>query len=86
MCQNKCTCPTSDARDARSARVVADHSEQGWCLLCNGVILFDDGGALLPSGLAITPPPPSRDDQASISAHKCGPAHRVSLAAARVAV
>jgi hypothetical protein len=27
---------------------VADQPRQGWSLLCNGVILFDDGGELLP--------------------------------------
>jgi hypothetical protein len=27
---------------------VADQPGQGWSLLCNGVILFDDGGELLP--------------------------------------
>jgi hypothetical protein len=26
------------------------HHEQGWCLLCNGVVLFDDGGAIYPDG------------------------------------
>jgi hypothetical protein len=26
---------------------VADQPGQGWSLLCNGVILFDDGGELL---------------------------------------
>jgi len=30
-----------------AARVVASHPEQGWSLLCNGVLLFDDGGELL---------------------------------------
>jgi len=30
--------------------VVAGHPEQGWLLLCNGVVSFDDGGALLPDG------------------------------------
>jgi hypothetical protein len=29
---------------------VADHSEQGWCRLCNGVIVFDDGNYLAPDG------------------------------------
>jgi hypothetical protein len=32
------------------------HPEQGWTLLCNGVILFDDGGLLLPNGAAVAPP------------------------------
>jgi hypothetical protein len=27
--------------------MVADHPDQGWCLLCNGVIAFDGGGELL---------------------------------------
>jgi hypothetical protein len=31
------------------------HHEQGWSLLCNGVILFDDTGELLPDGRAIAP-------------------------------
>ncbi|HET9168311.1 MAG TPA: DUF5999 family protein, partial [Actinospica sp.] len=29
--------------------VLAAHPEQGWSLLCNGVIAFDDLGALLPA-------------------------------------
>jgi len=31
---------------------VADQPGQGWSLLCNGVILFDDGGELPPDGRA----------------------------------
>ena len=38
-----------------AARAVARHPEQGWSLLCNGVVLFDDGGALLPGGRAVPP-------------------------------
>jgi hypothetical protein len=34
---------------------VADQPGQGWSLLCNGVIEFDDGGELLPDGRAVTP-------------------------------
>ena len=34
--------------DHLAARIVADQPGQGWSLLCNGVILFDDGGELLP--------------------------------------
>jgi hypothetical protein len=30
--------------------VEADHFEQGWCRLCNGVILFDDGLYMAPDG------------------------------------
>jgi hypothetical protein len=36
--------------------VVAAHPEQGWSLLCNGVIVFDDGGMLVPGGSAVPPP------------------------------
>jgi hypothetical protein len=35
---------------------VASHPEQGWSLLCNGVIVFDDLGEILPGDL-VTPPP-----------------------------
>jgi hypothetical protein len=35
---------------------VASHPEQGWSLLCNGVIVFDDMGEILPGG-RVTPPP-----------------------------
>jgi hypothetical protein len=34
---------------------VAAHPEQGWSLLCNGVVLFDDMGELLPDGAVIDP-------------------------------
>jgi hypothetical protein len=43
-------CPDSDAPDADAAHVVAAHPEQGWSLLCNGVLLFDDGGDACPGG------------------------------------
>jgi hypothetical protein len=45
-CNHQPACPASDAPDARAARIVADHCEQGWFLLCNGLIVFDDGGCL----------------------------------------
>jgi len=36
--------------------VVAPHPEQGWSLLCNGVVLFEDYGELLPDGRMVSPP------------------------------
>lgn len=27
--------------------MVASHPEQGWSLLCNGIVLFDDAGILV---------------------------------------
>ena len=49
MCSHRPPCPqaTDPGRDA--ARVIAAHPEQGWSLLCNGVIAFDDGIDLLPT-------------------------------------
>jgi hypothetical protein len=35
---------------SHAAVVIADHHEQGWTLLCNGVVHFDDGVDLLPGG------------------------------------
>ncbi|MGJ7015128.1 hypothetical protein J2Z78_000616 [Streptomyces griseorubens] len=34
---------------------MAHHPEQGWSLLCNGVVLFEDTGELLPDGSIIAP-------------------------------
>jgi hypothetical protein len=38
-----------------AARVLTTHPEQGWSLLCNGIVLFDDAGALLPGGQEVRP-------------------------------
>ncbi|NEE31428.1 hypothetical protein G3M53_39070, partial [Streptomyces sp. SID7982] len=35
--------------------LTAHHPEQGWSLLCNGVLLFEDTGELLPDGQIIAP-------------------------------
>ncbi|MEU0032106.1 DUF5999 family protein [Streptomyces sp. NPDC006335] len=55
MCRHIPACPTADSADAEAAVVVAAHPEQGWSLLCNGVLLFDDTGELLPDGRAVAP-------------------------------
>ncbi len=51
---NDCThdprCPGPYDPDHGAARVVSCHPEQGWSLLCNGVVLFDDTGEILPDG------------------------------------
>ncbi len=56
MCEHIPPCPTAESRRPCSAHVRAAHPEQGWCLLCNGVVLFDDGGAILPGGAVLEPP------------------------------
>jgi hypothetical protein len=38
--------------------MIASHPEQGWSLLCNGVVIFEDGGWLLPDGRALPAPQP----------------------------
>lgn len=50
MCNHTPTCPNASDAGCCRAHVLADHSEQGWCLLCNGVVLFDDGAYLAPDG------------------------------------
>ena len=55
MCPHVPPCPEAKAHDAEAARAVAGHPEQGWTLLCNGVVLFEDTGALLPDGIAFAP-------------------------------
>jgi Family of unknown function (DUF5999) len=55
MCQHQLPCPLADAVDREAAHVVVSHPEQGWSLLCNGIVLFDDTGALLPDGQSIPP-------------------------------
>lgn len=52
-CIHQPACPSPDAADRYRAHVVAAHPEQGWSLLCNGVIVFDDLGAVLPGRLLI---------------------------------
>ncbi|MDC2960730.1 DUF5999 family protein [Streptomyces gilvifuscus] len=55
MCQHQPPCPSADSADRESARLLAHHPEQGWSLLCNGVLLFEDTGELLPDGQIIAP-------------------------------
>jgi len=58
MCAHQPPCPSADSPDHVAARVVHAHPEQGWSLLCNGTIVFDDTGELLPDGsvVAVTRP------------------------------
>ncbi|HEV7192942.1 MAG TPA: DUF5999 family protein [Jatrophihabitantaceae bacterium] len=57
MCQHLPSCPPANAPDRCAARVIVEHPEQGWNLLCNHVVVFDDGGLLLPDGHAVRPAP-----------------------------
>ena len=55
MCTHEPQCPSAGDSARTAARVTASRPEQGWSLLCNGVVLFDDGGLLLPGGRAEAP-------------------------------
>ncbi|MFI5753118.1 DUF5999 family protein [Streptomyces sp. NPDC051644] len=55
MCQHETPCPSAGASDREAARTVARDDILGYTLLCNGVLLFDDTGELLPDGQIIPP-------------------------------
>ena len=49
-CVHEPHCPSVDDSDRDAAHVLVSHPEQGWSLLCNGIVLFEDFGELLPNG------------------------------------
>jgi hypothetical protein len=52
-CQHQPRCPSATSSDGAAAAVVIAHPEQGWSLLCNGVVTFEDTGELLPDGRVV---------------------------------
>ncbi|GLW03812.1 hypothetical protein Slala05_74420 [Streptomyces lavendulae subsp. lavendulae] len=55
LCTHTPKCPTADSPDREAAHTIAFHPEQGWSLLCNSVLVFEDTGELLPDGQIIAP-------------------------------
>ncbi|MFI7444340.1 DUF5999 family protein [Nonomuraea indica] len=55
MCRHVPPCPAADSPDREASHVIAAHPDQGWSLLCNGIVLFDDTGLLLPDGTTVAP-------------------------------
>ena len=55
MCSHHPVCPSADSLDREAAHVMRAHPDQGWSLLCNHVVLFEDGGMLLPDGGRVEP-------------------------------
>ncbi|MFD3762086.1 DUF5999 family protein [Streptomyces sp. NPDC058622] len=55
MCKHTPKCPTAASPDREAAQVVAAHPVQGWSLLCNALVVFEDTGELLPDGQAVAP-------------------------------
>lgn len=58
-CRHSPACPSAEASDREAAHTVANYPQQGWSLLCNGVLLFEDTGELLPNGEVIAPHRPT---------------------------
>jgi hypothetical protein len=61
-CPHMPACPAAADPDREAAHPVAHRPEQGWSLLCNGVLLFEDTGELLPDGQIIAPHRPVGGD------------------------
>jgi Family of unknown function (DUF5999) len=59
MCSHQPHCPSADAPDGSAAHTLCIYPEQGWSLLCNGIVLFEDTGELLPDGRVIGPHRPT---------------------------
>ncbi|MGW2587757.1 DUF5999 family protein [Streptomyces virginiae] len=56
-CRHSPPCPRAEDSSRGEAQIVSAHPEQGWNLLCNGVLMFDDDAAmLLPDGQVIASP------------------------------
>ncbi|MFZ3493096.1 DUF5999 family protein [Streptomyces sp. 5.8] len=58
-CPHSPRCPRAEDGCRGEARIVAAHPEQGWNLLCNGVLDFEDTGQLLPDGTTVAPHRPT---------------------------
>lgn len=54
-CRHSPSCPPAQASNREAALTLVCYPEQGWSLLCNGVVLFEDTGELLPDGSIIGP-------------------------------
>jgi hypothetical protein len=59
MCTHRPVCPPADAPDHDAARVLFSRPEQGWSLLCNGVVVFEDTGEILPDRKVVAPHRPA---------------------------
>ena len=53
-CTHNPRCPQVDATDSITAKIVSDRPEQGWSLLCNGLVVFYDGVAVRPDRSQLT--------------------------------
>ncbi|MEU9337931.1 DUF5999 family protein [Streptomyces sp. NPDC048290] len=49
-CEHRDPCPAADSEDCQAAKIRDHFPAAGYTALCNGLILFEDGGYLLPDG------------------------------------
>ena len=54
-CLHEPPCPPADASNREAALTIVSYPEQGWSLLCNGVVQFDAPGERLPDGDVVAP-------------------------------
>jgi len=59
LCTHTPKRPSADSPDREAAKIVAAQPEQGWSLLCNSLLLWEDTGALLPDGQVVAPHRPT---------------------------
>jgi hypothetical protein len=67
LCRHSPPCPAAEQVNRDAAHVLVAHPEQGWSLLCNGVVLFEDTGELLPDGQSIDV---RREDLLACASHR----------------
>ncbi|MGW3165779.1 DUF5999 family protein [Streptomyces sp. NPDC001142] len=63
-CPHSPPCPAARASDSGAARSVRPCPEQGWSLLCNGLLCFADMGGVRPDGSVVEPCRPFPHHQA----------------------
>ncbi len=64
MCPHTPQCPDPKDLDREAARTIISRPEQGWSLLCNGIVVFEDTGELLrPTDLFCRPQWPVREPE-----------------------
>jgi hypothetical protein len=83
MCPHTPPCPAASDPDHEAARTLISHPEQGWSLLCNGIVVFEDTGELLPGGTVIAPHRPTDIAMTCPVVH--GPVGASTIATAAVA-
>ncbi|MEU9331783.1 DUF5999 family protein [Streptomyces sp. NPDC048290] len=55
MCAHQPSCTAPTTAQTPTAHLVSAHPEQGWSLLCDGTLVFDDSGELRPDGRIVAP-------------------------------